>query len=330
MKLAITGGTGFVGAHLLDAALAAGHQVKALTRRDQPPRDGVEWVAATSTTAPRSSSWSMAPTPSSMSPGSSPRPNAAAFEQGNVAGTLAMLAAATAGGVHRFVHVSSLAAREPKLSLYGASKARAEELVHSSGLDWAIVRPPAVYGPGDKETLELFRMAKLGLMLMPPKGRVSVIHVDDLARLLLALAGPSRPSTCLIEPDDGKAGGWTHREFARALGNAVGTKPAIVSSPGILLRLAARADQLVRGRRPSSPSTAPLISRTATGCSRRPSAHHCPPGAVAAAHDRRDGAQVIIAAANRRSPHRSLAGVLHPGCARALNRGPQFAPHCVA
>ena len=70
-----------------------------------------------------------------------------------------MLAAATAGGVRRFVHVSSLAAREPKLSLYGASKARAEELVHSSGLEWVIVRPPAVYGPGDKETLELFRMA---------------------------------------------------------------------------------------------------------------------------------------------------------------------------
>ena len=115
-----------------------------------------------------------------------------------------------------------------------------------SGLDWAIVRPPAVYGPGDKETLELFRMAKLGVMLMPPKGRVSVIHADDLARLLLALAGPEAPSGVLIEPDDGKAGGWTHREFARALGNAVGTRPAIVSSPGILLRIAARADQLLR------------------------------------------------------------------------------------
>src|SRR5206468_3050159 len=79
--------------------------------------------------------------------------NAAGFEKGNVQGTLAMLAAATAGGVRRFVHVSSLAAREPKLSLYGGSKARAEELVHSSGLDWAIVRPPAVYGPGDKDPL---------------------------------------------------------------------------------------------------------------------------------------------------------------------------------
>ena len=109
-----------------------------------------------------------------------------------------MLSAATAGGIHRFVHVSSLAAREPKLSLYGASKERAEGLVMSSGLDWAIVRPPAVYGPGDRETLELFRMAKLGLMLMPPKGRVSVIHVDDLARLLLALAAPG----CTVELPD--------------------------------------------------------------------------------------------------------------------------------
>ena len=42
------------------------------------------------------------------------------------------------------------------------------------GLDFAIVRPPAVYGPGDKETLELFRMAKLGLILLPPAGRLSL------------------------------------------------------------------------------------------------------------------------------------------------------------
>jgi nucleoside-diphosphate-sugar epimerase len=94
--------------------------------------------------------------------------------------------------------------------------------------------------------LELFRMAKLGVMLMPPKGRISVIHADDVARLLLALAVPEAPAGVLAEPDDGKPGGWSHREFARALGAAVGTRPAIVSSPGILLRLAARADQLFR------------------------------------------------------------------------------------
>src|SRR5438067_13479027 len=86
-------------------------------------------------------------------------------------------------------------------------------------------------------------------MLMPPKGRVTVIHADDLARLLLALADPAAPSNVLIEPDDGKPGGWTHREFARALAAAVGTRAAVISSPGILLRLAARLDHLLRGER---------------------------------------------------------------------------------
>ena len=249
MKLAITGGTGFVGSHLIDAALAAGHDLKALTRRDQPVRQGVEWVHGDLDN--RAAIERLVDDADAIIhvAGTINAPNAAGFDKGNVQGTLTMLAAATAGGVRRFVHVSSLAAREPRLSLYGGSKARSEELVHSSGLDWAIVRPPAVYGPGDKETLELFRMAKLGLMLMPPKGRVSVIHARDLARLLLALAGPAAPSNILIEADDGKPGGWSHREFARALAAAVGTRPAIVSSPGVLLRLAARVDHLVRGEK---------------------------------------------------------------------------------
>lgn len=249
MRLAITGGTGFVGSHLIDAALAAGHDMKALARRDQPPRERLQWI--TGDLASRDALERLVDGADAMIhvAGTINAASAAGFEKGNVKGTLAALAAATAGGVQRFVHVSSLAAREPKLSLYGASKAKAEELVHSSGLDWAIVRPPAVYGPGDKETLELFRMAKLGVMLMPPKGRVSVIHADDLARLLLALASSFEPSNALIEPDDGKPGGWSHREFARALAAAVGTRAAVISSPGMLLRLAARVDHLVRGEK---------------------------------------------------------------------------------
>jgi nucleoside-diphosphate-sugar epimerase len=249
MKIAITGGTGFVGSHLVDLAVAARHEVVALTRREQPPREAVMWIsgdlhdpaALERLVDDADAVIHVAGVISAQS--------AASFEKGNVEGTLSMLAAATAGGLRRFVHVSSLAAREPNLSLYGASKAAAEGLVHGSGLDWSIVRPPAVYGPGDKETLELFRMAKLGVMLMPPKARMSVIHAHDLCRLLLALAAPKAPSTILIEPDDGKPGGWTHREFARALGEAVGTRPVVVSSPGIVLRVAARADQLFRRHR---------------------------------------------------------------------------------
>jgi len=249
MRLAITGGTGFVGSHLIDAALAAEHEINALTRRQQPPREGLTWVAGDLSSRDALEQLVRDADAIIHVAGTINAPNAAGFEQGNVAGTLAMLAAATAGGVQRFVQVSSLAAREPRLSLYGASKARAEELVHSSGLDWAIVRPPAVYGPGDRETLELFRMAKLGLMLMPPRGRVSVVHAHDLARLLVALAQPGAPSNALVEPDDGKPGGWTHREFAKALAAAVGTRAAVVSSPGLLLRLAAHADQLLRGEK---------------------------------------------------------------------------------
>ena len=249
MMLGITGGTGFVGSHLIDVALTAGHEVRALTRQKQPERECVTWVPGA------------LDEPESLDPlidstdaiihvaGVISASDAARFNKGNVEGTLAMLAAATAGGTRRFVHVSSLAAREPRLSLYGASKARAEELVQGSGLDWSIVRPPAVYGPGDKETLELFRMAKLGVMLMPPRGRLSLIHVDDLARLLLALADEQAPSNITVECDDGKPKGWSHREFAAALGEAVGTAPRIVSTPGPLLRLAARADTLIRGRK---------------------------------------------------------------------------------
>jgi nucleoside-diphosphate-sugar epimerase len=249
MRLAITGGTGFVGSHLVNAALASGHQVNALARREQAPQEGISWVSGDLSSRDALEQLVRDADAIVHVAGTINAPNAKGFEEGNVAGTLTMLAAATAGGVQRFVHVSSLAAREPKLSLYGASKARAEELVHGSGLNWAIVRPPAVYGPGDKETLELFRMAKLGLMLMPPRGRVSVIHADDLSRLLLALAGSETPSNCLMEPDDGKPGGWTHREFAKALAAAVGTKAAVISSPGLLLRVAAHADQLLRGER---------------------------------------------------------------------------------
>jgi len=246
MRLALTGGTGFVGQHVIDAALAAGHQVKALTRREQTPRDGLSWIEGSLENREALEKLVEASDAVIHVAGVISAPDAAGFAAGNVGGTLTMLAAATAGGVSRFVHVSSLAAREPGLSQYGAWKARSEELVQSSGLDWAIVRPPAVYGPGDKETLELFRMAKAGLIVVPARGRLSVIHVADLARLLLALAAPTAPTGLVLEPDDGRSGGWAQREFARVLGTAVGTRPAIVPAGRRLLNLAAWTDRLIR------------------------------------------------------------------------------------
>lgn len=249
MRLAITGGTGFVGARLLRLAVEQGHEVTALTRRSQNERHGVTWVQGALDNRQALQRLVDGADAVIHVAGVISAPDAAGFEAGNVTGTLALLAAATATGVHRFVHVSSLAAREPKLSLYGASKARSEELVQRSGLDWAIVRPPAVYGPGDRETLDLFKAARVGLVPLPPKGRISLIHADDLSRLLLALAAEGAPSKLLVEPDDGRPNGWTHREFAAALATAQDRRALSLSVPAGLVRLGARIDGMLRGRK---------------------------------------------------------------------------------
>ena len=247
MKLAITGGTGFVGARLLDAATSAGHQVRALTRRPMPQRPGVDWVPGALDQPAGLEALSAGADAVIHVAGVITGRTAADFDACNVEGTQALLDAAEAGAVRKFVHVSSLAAREPKLSLYGASKAKSEENVARSNLPWAIVRPPAVYGPGDKETLELFKMAKRGLVLLPPAGRLSLIHVDDLVVLLLALAQPDSPGGIIIEPDDGRRGGWTHKEFAGALAGAFSRRAVSISVPSAVLRLGGRADRLLRG-----------------------------------------------------------------------------------
>jgi nucleoside-diphosphate-sugar epimerase len=245
MRLAVTGATGFVGGRLLTLALEQGHEVTALTRRPQKERPGVTWVeGALDSRGALQQLVEGADAVIHVAGVISGSPEE--FESGNVAGTLAVLATATAAGCRRFVHVSSLAAREPGLSLYGASKARAEELVRSSGLDWTIVRPPAVYGPGDRETLELFKAAKMGIVPLPPAGRISLIHADDLARLLLALAEPDAPAKMLYEPDDEREGGWTHREFADALAAAQDRRALALPVPAGLIRIGAKIDGLFR------------------------------------------------------------------------------------
>jgi nucleoside-diphosphate-sugar epimerase len=246
--IAITGGTGFVGARLIDQALAAGHEVRALTRRPQPERDGVTWVEGALDDRAALARLAEGADAVAHVAGVVNAPDRAGFAAGNIAGTEAMLAAASDVGVKRFVHVSSLAAREPALSDYGWSKAGAEARVVASDRDWTVVRPPAVYGPADMEMREMFRLAKFGLALLPSPGRLSVIHVDDLAALLLVLA-QSDAGRLVLEADDGVPGGWTHKAFGRALGAAVGRRVLPIPLPHGLMMLAARGDALVRGRK---------------------------------------------------------------------------------
>ena len=249
MKLiALTGATGFVGSTLLDRALAGGMTVRALTRRPQPPRDGVTWIGgALDDHAALATLVDGADVVVHIA-GAVNAPNRAGFAAANIAGTEAVVAAARTAGVKRFVHVSSLAAREPALSDYGWSKARAETAVMGSRLDWTIVRPPAIYGPRDSEMLAMFVMAARGFVLLPPAGRLSVIHADDLAVLLVALvAGDHDYVGQIYEPDDGRPNGWSHRGFARALGKAVGRSVSTISMPGWAMRAAARTARVFRG-----------------------------------------------------------------------------------
>lgn len=251
MTLAITGATGFVGQALLDRALKAGQTVRALTRREQRPRAGVEWVRGDLADRAALRELCRGAEAAIHVAGVVNAPDAAGFEAGNVTGTLNLIEAARHQGVPRLVHVSSLSAREPDLSAYGASKARAEKLVRAGGIDWTIVRPPAIYGPRDTEMFELFRLARWGLMPMPPRdGRTSVIHVDDLARLMLALVPMSEDvSHQVYEPDDGRKDGWSHYELARAIGWAMGRRPWVVHLSRASLERVARADRFVRGRK---------------------------------------------------------------------------------
>jgi uncharacterized protein YbjT (DUF2867 family) len=244
--LAVTGGTGFVGGHLLRQALEQGYDVRALTRGWKPPEDEIAWVDGALDRPETLVKLCAGAEAVIHIAGAINAPSRAAFEAINVAGTAGMIDAARKAGVRRFVHISSLAAREPRLSAYGWSKAKSERLVAASGLDWTIVRPPAVYGPGDRETLDLFRMARRGLVALPPRGHFSLIHVDDLCRLILALLDEADTWGETYEPDDGREGGWDHRHFARTLGRLYGRRAATLAMPKPVLRLASGLDRLFR------------------------------------------------------------------------------------
>jgi len=136
-----------------------------------------------------------------------------AFDRVNVDGVRNLLAAL--GAVDkppRLLCLSSLAAREPHLSFYAASKRRGEQLLeqHAGGLEWLALRPPAVYGPGDRELLPLFRVMAKGFAPLPGRAdaRFSMIFVDDIAAAVLAwLRQPAVPSG-VYSLHDGRRGGY--------------------------------------------------------------------------------------------------------------------------
>ena len=116
-------------------------------------------------------------------------------------------AAASMARVPRFLLISSLAARMPELSEYAASKWRGECAVKaaSESMRWTVLRPPAVFGPGDRELLPLFRCIAKGFAPLPAgiRGRFSLIYVDDLATAVLRWLDSDTGYGETFELDDG-------------------------------------------------------------------------------------------------------------------------------
>ena len=147
---------------------------------------------------------------------------AADFSVANIEGVKVMLAALEQ--THNpppLLLLSSLAASRPRLSDYARSKYEGEQLLQNKpALPWTILRPSAVYGPGDREMLPLFKMIRRGLVLHagPDEQRLSLLHVDDLASAISAwLSGPQLHLRKTYAIDDGTGGGYNWKMIGEAV-----------------------------------------------------------------------------------------------------------------
>lgn len=252
MQIALTGATGFVGAHTASAILVRGHGLRLLVRdAGRLPAD----IAARATVVEgglddANALKRLADGVDAVIhvAGAIKATSLAAFMAVNAQGAEKVADAAARAGVRRFVHVSSLAAREPQLSGYCASKAAGEVAVRkvadaAPAMELVIIRPPAVYGPGDRATLPLIRQlsGQVAIMTGTAGQRLSLIHVADLASALVAAAeGAGRNGAC-YEVDDGTPGGYDHAAMAEAVAHTTGRTPAVVHLPRWLLAMVGTA-----------------------------------------------------------------------------------------
>lgn len=164
-------------------------------------------------------------------------PDRATFFAINAQGSERLARAALSAGVQRFIQVSSLAAREPQLSDYAASKRRAEDML--AGLaprGLLIVRPPAVYGPGDRATLPLFAQLTRRVAIIPAsaKARFSLLYAEDLAKYLTARLADE--AIGLSEIDDGRPGGYGWRDLFESAADVEGHEARPLFLPQWLLQ----------------------------------------------------------------------------------------------
>lgn len=185
--------------------------------------------------------------------------SAADFSVANIMGVKAILEALEhSNRAPPLLLLSSLAASRPELSDYAHSKYAGEQLLQGHlSLPWTILRPPAVYGPGDREMLPILKMIRRGLLAHagPADQRLSLLHVDDLARAVVSWL--TAPHKCLHQTyaiDDGTPGGYNWM----AIGEAVSDRKfQVLPLPRFILAGAARLNLLFSGLLGYAPMLSP-------------------------------------------------------------------------
>lgn len=241
--IAVTGCTGFVGSALERRLTADGLRVRALVRRESLQRfePGPSTETVVGDLADEDALAQLVTGVAAVVHcAARVRGLARDFEAANVEGTRRLVrTAARESPAARFVHISSLAAREPQLSAYATSKRDSERALAEEAADlrWVALRPPAIYGPEDRELLPLLRWVARGLapVLAPREARFSLLFVEDLADCIADLlhAGPSEGS---FEVHDGHAPGYSWRDVVQAVSRVSGRRALRVRVPAPLVR----------------------------------------------------------------------------------------------
>lgn len=253
--LALTGATGFIGRHLVRALAEAGWRVRVLLRSDPAVIDewqGLELDVVAGSLADAAALERLVTDVDAVIhlAGAIKASRRAQFFAVNAegAGAVSQAARRLAPAAH-FLHVSSLAAREPQLSDYAASKRAGEDAARAGfGAPITVLRPPAVYGPGDRETLVFFQLAgqKLVPLLGPAGARAAMIHVADLCRLIVALVA-GRPRDAVLSAADGRPEGYAWKEVLGTAARSVGNPGArFIQAPLPLLRTVSMAGDVGR------------------------------------------------------------------------------------
>lgn len=219
LSVAVTGATGFIGRVLLQSLVKGGWEVRALTRRPQTGNGSIKWIQGDLDNLAALQDLVQGVSAVVHCAGQVRGSSLDDFTRTNVGGTANLVRASTQqDALPRFLLISSLAARQPELSWYATSKHLAEQTVadHSGVMPFAVFRPTAVYGQGDREMSPLFRATQRGVLPMVGRSamRFGLLHVNDLVAAILCWLSTRSPVYGVYELDDGMPGGYDSQAVA--------------------------------------------------------------------------------------------------------------------